>query len=47
MADGQHNTEPAVAAAQIPPNTMIRVGLVRMPDLTWAQSQAEPAARPS
>ncbi len=41
MADGQYYAEPPVTATETLPNTMIRLGLVRMPDLHWAQSQAD------
>lgn len=41
MADGQYYPEPAVTAAETLPNTMIRLGLVKMADLNWEQAQAE------
>ncbi len=41
MADGRHYPEPGVAAAELPPNTIIRLGLVKTPDLTFAQSEAD------
>lgn len=42
MADGDQNTESVVTPAEAPPATVIRLGLVRMPDSSMhAQSQAD------